>query len=169
MTSYGPFSTERDADSTPPAVRAHAESSERYKTMGPGCHIAPNAQIILDVCKAAGVELGEFDRRVLTGLGNWETFVSSVVGDVIERAYKAGQRAEQDRIAADLRRAAEGRREYAERDADDAPFLLMEAGAYHTAAAITMDRSHLLDVLPSWRWTGEERETPGKGAAGGTD
>lgn len=89
--SYGPFHSEREANATPPAQRARAESDARYPEMGPGCQVAPNAQIIFDACEAAGVELGEWDQRVITGLGNWETFVSMVVGDVITRAYEAGQ------------------------------------------------------------------------------
>lgn len=66
------------------------------------------------------------------------------------------------RIAADLRRAAEGRREYAGayaekgRDAVARDQLLCAADAFESAALVVEDPLRLRGLIPSWRWTAEE-------------
>lgn len=76
----------------------------------------------------------------------------------------------QTEVAANLRRAAAGRREYAEglperkagATAPDASLaemretLLTEAACYESAALIMEDPRRVMDVIPSWRWTDDE-------------
>jgi hypothetical protein len=63
------------------------------------------------------------------------------------------------RVAADLRRAAAGRREYARtasKDADERDRVEVAADAYESAAGIAEDPMQLLGLIPSWSWTAEE-------------
>lgn len=76
--------------------------------------------------------------------------------DAIERDVRA-------RIAASLRRAAKGRREYmAEDDGASAAIdemnrqLLALADCHDSCAAIIEDERNILSAVPSWRWTEEE-------------
>jgi hypothetical protein len=67
--------------------------------------------------------------------------------------------AERERIAAWLRRAAAGRREYASRGPDDhevKPMLELAASCCESAAQLITDPAHMLDVIPAWRWTEAE-------------
>lgn len=66
------------------------------------------------------------------------------------------------RVAADLRRAADGRREYGERHADAGKGvdphdrLMIDADAFESAAAVAEDPARLLGLIPSWRWADGE-------------
>lgn len=65
------------------------------------------------------------------------------------------------RIAADLRRAADGRREYAQGYADvgkDDGYdrLTIAADVFESAAAVAEDPARLRGLIPSWRWSAEE-------------
>ncbi len=51
-----------------------------------------NRQLLLDACAAAGVEPGEYDRRILGWLAGFEDFTCAVVAGLITRAHEAGQR-----------------------------------------------------------------------------
>ena len=67
--------------------------------------------------------------------------------------------AERERIITLLGRAAAGRREYAGPVADGSearPLLPQSAMGYEEAARLIEDPSHLLSVIPAWRWTAEE-------------
>lgn len=100
-------------------------------------------------------------------LSMYSRFVLLSEREEITRRVVGVARAE---IAANLRRAAAGRREYAEglperkagATAPDASLaemretLLSEATSYETAALIVEDPSHLMGAVPSWRWTDEE-------------
>jgi hypothetical protein len=82
-------------------------------------------------------------------------------------------------IAADLKRAAAGRREYAagiperKHDGDDKgghltamrQELLSEADHYESAALLVEDPRHLMGAVPSWRWTDVEVASLDKGEA----
>ena len=73
-------------------------------------------------------------------------------------------------IGESLRRAAAGRREYAERIPEHKPgetspnpslaamkeTLFAEASCYESAALIVEDPHHVMGAVPSWRWTDEE-------------
>jgi len=78
---------------------------------------------------------------------------------LLEAAAPVLERDIRDLIAASLRRAAEGRREYAASAAghdEIAEPLEMSARYYESAARIIEDPRHIMAVIPSWRWTEEE-------------
>lgn len=68
-----------------------------------------------------------------------------------------------DRVAL-LRKAAEGRREYAAKIGEDQATMLTQAATLETAAKIMEgDDGPLYGLLPSWRWTDEmERNLHGR-------
>lgn len=76
---------------------------------------------------------------------------------VITEQARAEERA---RIIADLRRAAAGRREYAQGAPVEARrALLIEAAAFDNAVKLVEgDVLTMTGLLPSWRWTAEETE-----------
>lgn len=88
----GPFETERDAAT---AVR-HITS----RPPGAGEWAAGNQWLLERACEIAGVELGEYDHRILLWIGGWEPWVCAVIAGLIIRASQAareppGARAEQ--------------------------------------------------------------------------
>lgn len=46
---------------------------------------------LLDVCEQSGVELGAFDRRILSWLAGFEAETVQVIADLIVRAHEAGK------------------------------------------------------------------------------
>ena len=48
-------------------------------------------KLLLEACKAAGVELGTYDERIIRWLANWEDSTVAVVSGLIERVYGAGR------------------------------------------------------------------------------
>ncbi|WP_055477622.1 hypothetical protein [Sphaerimonospora mesophila] len=82
---------------------------------------------------------------------------------VAKRAVAIAEQAraeERARIIADLRRAAAGRREYAQGAPVEARrALLVEAAAFDNAVKLVEgDVLTMTGLLPSWRWTAEEAE-----------
>ena len=77
---------------------------------------------------------------------------------MLQAALPALERDIRARIAASLRRAAEGRREYAATfpESEAQRQLLMHAQGDESSAAIIENPARLLGVIPSWRWTEEE-------------
>jgi hypothetical protein len=77
---------------------------------------------------------------------------------VPESAVAEAVAAERERILSLLRRAADGRREYAGPDdgSEARPLLLTSAEGYEAALQLIGDPKRLLDVIPAWRWTTEE-------------
>lgn len=82
----------------------------------------------------------------------------SVPADQVRRLIAAAVAAERERIVTLLKRAADGRREYAGPDdgSEARPLLLSSAEGYEAAALLIEDPKRLLDVIPAWRWTAEE-------------
>lgn len=117
-----------------------------------------------DVPEAAVTAALDAHRRAFHGMPYLAAFTTeAMLRDVLEAALPHLERDIRDRIAASLRRAAEGRREYA------APFygdiedhvairaqLEQAARAYESSAAIIEDPKNILGVIPSWRWTEDE-------------
>jgi hypothetical protein len=78
---------------------------------------------------------------------------------VLAAVLPADRAAERAAISASLRRAAEGRREYAKaHPAHDEihKILIASATGYESAARIIDDPRNVMDVVPSWRWTDDE-------------
>ena len=47
--------------------------------------------MLVDACVMAGVELGAFDRRVLSWLSGWEPETAPVIAGLVSRAHAAGR------------------------------------------------------------------------------
>lgn len=84
MAEHGPFATLREAENTP-AVRAIYDKVRDPKAPR-GMLSELSSRLILNACEAAGVELGEQDRRTIAWLGNWEPHVCQVIAGLIHRA-----------------------------------------------------------------------------------
>lgn len=105
------------------------------------------------------------------------------IADRIARIVEEREQGLRKQIVESLRRAAAGRREYAERvpehkAGETSPnpslsamqeTLLAEAACYESAALIAQDPHHVMAAVPSWRWTDEEVASlyPPKEAADG--
>ena len=90
----GPFRTEREARETA-AVQAVYEASRANPGVG---RMAPHTSLmILDSCRAARVDLGAYDMRIVSWLGQWEPETVAVIAGLIERAYRDGRAGERGR------------------------------------------------------------------------
>lgn len=83
----GPYDTEAQTRAEPlPMARAAA---------GPGLPPGTGRIVALDhllgACREAGVEVGEYDRQILTWLAGWEPTTVQVVIGLITRAAAANQ------------------------------------------------------------------------------
>jgi hypothetical protein len=76
----GPFATERQA----------REAAQLYAALSadPAAYISADAnrQLLLDSCNAAGVQLGDYDRRILDWLAGYEPATCAVIAGLITRA-----------------------------------------------------------------------------------
>lgn len=79
----GPYETDRQA-AADPAVRAVYEAFAA--TPGAGKMTPLNERMLTAACEAAGVELGAYDRRIVTWLAGWEPQVCAVIAGLITRA-----------------------------------------------------------------------------------
>lgn len=90
----GPFKSMQEADSTPAARKAHAESHARYKKMGPGCHVEPNARIVFAALEAAGVRTTEWEDSIVRWLGGFGAYECQVFAGFIARAHETQRQPE---------------------------------------------------------------------------
>jgi hypothetical protein len=81
----GPFETEREAA----AAVQHITSSPP----GTGAWADGNHRLLEDACRAAGVELGAYDHRILVWLSGYEPAAVAVVAGLITRAHDSGAEA----------------------------------------------------------------------------
>jgi hypothetical protein len=88
VTGAGPYQTEQEAGATA-AVRKARDAW--YADPVAGHHVPHHLRIITDAIEVAGVELGDFDRRILAWLGNYEDTTCSVIAGMITRAHEAGK------------------------------------------------------------------------------
>lgn len=87
----GPYATEGDAL----ADLTHLPAGPPIGTLQERADFLRDARaarlrLLTDACSTAGVEVGEFDRRVLEWLTGWEPTTVQVVADLIQRAYRSG-------------------------------------------------------------------------------
>lgn len=72
--SAGPFETEREV------LGAIGYPGRPYPSAD------ANEFALLDACARAGVQLGEYDRRIITWLSGWEPQTCAVIAGIILRA-----------------------------------------------------------------------------------
>jgi hypothetical protein len=82
-----PLETEQQARELT-AVRAVYDAFARDP--GPGKMAPRTHKMLISACVAAGVELGDYDRRVILWLSQWEPQACAVVAGLIGRAHADG-------------------------------------------------------------------------------
>jgi hypothetical protein len=88
VPACGPFETERQVRETP-AVRAVYEAFDRDPGAG---KMAPHIhRILCEAATEAGVEVGNYDHRILVWLAGWEPQTAVVLAGLITRARTAGE------------------------------------------------------------------------------
>ena len=148
---YGPFETEQQVRDIPAvqAVRAAFRAAP-----GAGAHEPHNRALIEDACRAAGVKLGAYDRRIVAWLASWEPQICAVVAGLIRRAHASAPLAAElrgiaDSIARRLASEHAGRQQIAEDAAvrlhDIATALAL--GATPVAALDAAQLDTVLDAL----------------------
>lgn len=93
--TFGPYETEAQtwAEPMPSHLRA-LHDADRIRSGDPD-HVARNAVMLHleTACDESGVELGAYDRRILTWLADGEDSAAQVVIGLIRRAYEEGRTA----------------------------------------------------------------------------
>jgi hypothetical protein len=109
------------------------------------------SEISDEVVAAAQLADAEWNRTRKRDGRSW----GSVPPDQVRRLIAAAVVAERERVVTLLKRAADGRREYAgpEDGSEARPLLLTSAEGYEAALQLIRDPKRLLDVIPAWRWT----------------
>jgi hypothetical protein len=92
----GPYETEHEAR-TSPEVRAVWE--KWYGSPSVGGMAPHNLAMLTDACSVAGVTLGEYDRRILTWVAQWEPQTAVVIAGIIRRAGMNGPEDDDDVLA----------------------------------------------------------------------
>lgn len=93
MTSFGPYDDERQAlaEPMPRAVRALHDAG-RVQSGDPDRLVRDTiCGHLVHACENTGMELGDYDRRVLVWLSRGETSTAQVLIGLISRAYEAGR------------------------------------------------------------------------------
>jgi hypothetical protein len=81
----GPFETEREAREA--ALELGGPPRAGWSILSAG----QNEQLLVNACRAAGLDLGEFDERVLCWIAGFEDSTCAVIAGIITRAYQAGK------------------------------------------------------------------------------
>jgi hypothetical protein len=92
-TMSGPYRTERETY-VEPMCREVSElhRANRVRSGDPARLVRDTVlRHLVATCEAAGVELGDYDLRILAWLARGETSAAQVVLDLIGRAHAAGQ------------------------------------------------------------------------------
>lgn len=84
--SAGPYEHEVEARREPMPTAVGAESVAVTRNW-------LRLTALLEACERSGVELGAFDRRILSWLAGYEAETVQVVVGLVERAYEAGMAA----------------------------------------------------------------------------
>jgi hypothetical protein len=115
---------------------------------------------------AAGLTAWMLKYDWMTGLSQDQVrrVCEDVVGRVLETAGPVLESHIRAQIAASLRRAAEGRREYASGlgpgAEDTRDRLLLAAACHESSAGIIEDPRNLTDAVPAWMWPEGETASP---------
>lgn len=92
----GPFGSEREVLGHPAVRAVYAASTPSSR---PGVLAEGNHRMLLETLEAAGVELGEYDARIVAWLAKWEPQTCAVVAGLITRAAAGGEAAGRAAIA----------------------------------------------------------------------
>lgn len=97
----GPYRTESEALAEPMPTRVtNLHRAGLVRSGDPDRRVHNTVtQALFDACASAGVELGDYDKRILGWLANWETSAAQVVLDMVVRAHSAGKAAGDQRAA----------------------------------------------------------------------
>jgi hypothetical protein len=88
MDTIDPLETEQQARELP-AVQAIFAAFDRNPGAG---KMAPHTyRMLMSACVSAGVELGDYDRRILLWLAGFEPQACAVIAGLIGRAHEAGR------------------------------------------------------------------------------
>jgi hypothetical protein len=79
---HGPYDT--DSDAMRDAAHVHQAYRVDYER---GMMGQINEGLLLGALREAGVQLGEFDRRIVGWLADWEPYVVQVIVGWVERAH----------------------------------------------------------------------------------
>lgn len=85
--SPGPFATEREADRT--ARELGGPPREGWSILSE----AQREAALLAACQSAGVELGDYDKRIIGWLSGWTDGICGVVAGLVLRAAEGGRTA----------------------------------------------------------------------------
>jgi hypothetical protein len=83
--SSGPFQTEAQARSIPAVREAYDAAHERRGELA-----RHNHRMLCTALTGAGVDVGEYDHRIIIWLAGWEPQMCAVLAGLITRASKAG-------------------------------------------------------------------------------
>lgn len=96
MPEHGPFDSESDALATEAAAAVRAAQDLPYgRTPAEtgqwraGVRAA-RLKVITDACETAGIVLGDYDRRLVEWLADWETAQAVALAGIIRRAWDGG-------------------------------------------------------------------------------
>jgi hypothetical protein len=82
----GPFETERQARDAATSAAVAADVAVGR----PGSIAEANRAMLLDAVNAAGVQLGDYDRRILDWLAGYEPATCAVIAGLVARAAEPG-------------------------------------------------------------------------------
>lgn len=88
IVSAGPFQSEAQALGVP-AVREAYEAARQSSRRG--MMSARNHRMLCKALTDAGVDVGEYDHRIIAWLAGWEPQTCVVIAGLITRASKAGR------------------------------------------------------------------------------
>jgi hypothetical protein len=121
----GPYETEHQAHSAVARPGSILPESERL-------------HLLTEACKAAGVDLGSYDARIVRWLAGWDDSTVAVVAGLIERAYRAGRGAHRGGAARSW--------DYHVRRMPEAEVAAHDASGFHCETARCRDRA----VVVAW-------------------
>jgi hypothetical protein len=90
--SIGPYETERDTRQEPMPQQVRALRADHHHDRSMWQVVRDTVERhLLDACASAGVDLGDYDRRIITWLAEGEIATAQVVIGLITRARAAGR------------------------------------------------------------------------------
>jgi len=85
----GPYRSEPEVLALPVVREAYAAAAAEHATGRRGALGEHNRRMLLGAAELAGVELGEYDRRIIEWLAGWEPQTCAVIAGLITRGAEA--------------------------------------------------------------------------------